>query len=253
MQSLEICGQNFIDANCSLVVSSGDATKGNIYDQRPLTQHASVGSADGSSHVLTVTFKDRDGATITRAIDRLILLNCNLSRFSAEYWDGSAWQTITESVFGAGTENASENVRIAIATPISTTMLRLTMTHTFGDDDQKLIGELKACALVTAVRHLVSVDREDWDDGGSFRLQGGSLVTYINVSKFEGRVEMDQVTLATYLLVAPLIQARSWMTWLLYYDFHLAHTFEVKATSSLKEKWDKKTQLVSLSLDVKER
>jgi len=253
VKSLIVLGENFVNAQDTFTVSSGDATKARLYDQKQSTQWASVGSADAVTETIQIDFKDRAGAAVSRTFDRLIFLNTNLARGYVEYWNGAAWVQIAESLFTAGSPNASANLYIEMAASVSSLKVRITITHTIAAVAEKTIGEFKVCLFKVLVRHLVSFDREPWTDGGDFRLDGGGLVVFRNVTKVEASVSMGQVTQASYLILEPMVNQRQWMTWILWSDFALADTFEVVATSTLRENLDRKQYLYDLSFEVKER
>lgn len=252
MRSLEIFGENFVNSNNTYTVSLGDALKTKVYDQKPATQWITTGSAEGTPETFLIEFKTATGTDATRIIDRLVLLNCNLAQFYAEYWNGAAWVTIAESVFNGGSPNANANVLIEIATPISTQKIRLTMSNTIGAVAEKKIGEIKACLFTLSVRHQVEINRKDWDDGNAYRLRGGGLVNFRTVSKFEAGVRILQLTLTNYEIVMPLVRERTRMTWVFYKDFRVADTYELAATSPLEERLDRKMYLYDLGFDVKE-
>lgn len=249
MKSLIMCGENFINANNTYAVSSGTGAA-YLYDQKPLTQYVSSGSTDGYSETVEITFNDTSGVALSRTIDRLIFLNCNLAQFYADYWDGAAWQTIAESVF---TTNTSANVYVEIATPIATTKLRITATHTIVAGQEKKIGEFKACLFMLLVRHLVSISRKDWNNGQKMRLQGGGLISYNDLSKFEADVIIDSMSLANYEIIISALRTRLWTTWILWSDFRLADVYEVKATSAVKEQLNRKTYRYTISFQASER
>ncbi len=250
MQSLVVCGENFINTNCTLAVSSGDTYKERLRDNKRALQWPTVGSTEGVAATVQVDFKNRTGSAVSRTFNRIILLNHNLKNFYIEYWDGAAWQSVAESVF---TTNTATDNYIVLAASISTTKLRLTATNTIGAVAEKLIGEFMACLFVAAVRHIVTLDRADWDDGGDYRLDDGTLVTYMRTTKFEAKVSLEQMSQATYLLVEPLIRTRASMVWVLHYDFSAADIFHVVATSQPETSLDPKMELYKISFQVKER
>lgn len=252
MRSLILLSENYVNDLCTFTVTSGESFKSRLYDKLRDPQYTTVGSTDGATEQVTIEFVDRGGNAIARSIDRLFLQNTNLSRFYFDYWNGTTWVQIAESVFGAGTENDDEDVLIEMAAPVSTTKIRLTATHTIGAAAQKLIGEIRACLYLLLLRHQVSIEREDWDDGGSYRLQGGALVTFLNVRKFDAGVEFMQVTLASYEILVPLLEQRAAMTWILWQDFRPADVFEVAAKAAPKVTLDKKMQLYDISCPVGE-
>ena len=250
MKSLIVCGENFANDQSTWTVSKGDAIKARLYDQRRDTRWGTTGSAEGVTETIQVDFKDRLGTAISRTFDRLILRNHNLKNFSIDYWNGSAWISITESVF---TVNADVDTYVEIVTPISATKIRLNSSNTIGAVADKLVGELKCCLFSVLVRHIVSLKRKNWDDGGSYRLQGGHAVSFHNLAKLDVDVIMDQVSLANYEILEPLITARSWMTWIFYQDFRLADIYEVVSMGPLSEVLDRKMSLYTLEFKAAER
>lgn len=252
IKSLLILGENFINSQNTYTASSGAATA-NLYDQDQDTVWASSGSSEGATETIEVAFLSRQGVAVSRTIDRIILLNTNLSKFYFESWNGSAWVSIAESVHGTGTENADASVYVEIVTPIATTKIRLTATNTISAVAEKSVGEMKACLLMSTFRHRASLERSDWDDGQAYRLQGGSLVSFQNTQRFEASAKLYEMSLASYELIRAAIYDRAWMTWVLWEDFRRADIYEVMATEKPTEIMDRKTSLYELSFRVRER
>lgn len=249
MQSLVVCGQNFIDANCTLTVTSGDTYKARLCDNKRATRYGSSGSSEGADVVVQVDFKDRVGVATSRTFDRLILLNHNLKDFYIEYWTGSAWSTIAESVF---TTNTATDNYIVMAASVTTTKIRLTASNTIGAVAEKLIGELMACLFAVAVRHVVVLERSDWDDGVDYRTDDGSLVNYMRFTKLEAKASLQQMSLATYAILEPLVRERAAMVWILHYDFRAADVYHLLASAQPQVILDKKMELFTMSFPVKE-
>jgi len=252
MKSLIILGENFVNDQNTYTVSSGDAFKSKIYDQKQSTQWITSGSAEGNIETLQVDFKDRIGDAVDRAIDRLILLNCNLAKFKIEYLSGGVWTSIAEADFTT-TPNTTKDVYIEIANPITTQSLLLTATNTLLAEAEKKIGEFKACLFITDLRHRVSFNRRDWDNADSYRLQGGALVSITNVSKVEASVQIIELNLINYELIVDLISNREWMTWVLYEDFRRADIYEFKTSTPLTQNLDRRMQHYTVGFSVKER
>ncbi len=252
MNALDILGENHVNDQNDYTLGSGGPAA-NLYDQDPETVCESSGSSEGAAWTVLVEFNDRVGDAVARTIDRIILLGCNLSKFYFEYWSGSAWVTISESVHEAGTENADADIYIEMAAPVSTTKLRLTATNTIGAVAEKQVGELKACLFMAEIAARSSIERQDWDDGDSYRLQGGALVSFQNVQKVEADVKLIDLSVTIYNAIIDAIRDRAWMTWVLWNDFQPADVFEVLATSRPNEILDRKTALYSLDFKVKER
>ena len=252
MRNLIILGENFVNDQNTYTVSSGDGQKGYIYDQKRITQWESTASAEGNSETIQIDFKDRVGDVATRTIDRLIFLNCNLAKFKVEYWTGAAWALISESNFTV-IPNTTTEVYIEMAASVSTQKLLITMTNTIGAVADKAIGEFKACLHIVELTNKVNFQRSDWDNGGAFRLHGGSLVSFKDVSKVEASVTLNQVPLATFNLLEPLVKDRSWMTWVLFEDFRRADIYEFKAVTPLKVTFDFTISRYTMSFGVAER
>ncbi len=251
MKSIIVCGENFINDQNTYTLANGSGAA-YLYDQKPATQCLSSGSSEGATWTATIQFKDRAGDAVSRTFDRLILLNHNLSQFYLEYYDGT-WHTIAESVFNGGAPNTDTDLYIEIATPVTGTQLRLTATNTIGAVAEKLVGELKACLYVSNIRHLVTFERADWDDGADYRLQGGGLVTFMQVKKVEGSIGIKDMSDTTWQLIKAILASRLWMTIILYADFDEAEIYEFKATDQPAIKFDRKAQLYEVSFKVKER
>lgn len=257
MQSLIVCGENFVNQNAVLTLSSGDAYKARLFDNDRGTRCPSIGSSEGASWTVEINFADRRGAGVSRTFDRLVILNHNLKNFYFEYWDAALlmWTGIGGTFYTAGNlgDNAATDNYFVLDAPISSTAIRLTATNTIGAVAEKLVGEIMCCAYVTDVRHIVTIERNDWDDGGNYRLDSGALVTFMRSTRFESKVSMDQVTLATYTLLEPLLRERQPMVWILHSDFRAADVFSVVATSQPQTTLDAKMELYSIGVEVKGR
>lgn len=251
MISLMVLGENFVNQYNTYTLTNGGGAA-YLYDQKPDTQAYSTGSSEGASWQVLIEFFNRGGIATSREIDSIIMLGHNLARFKWEYWTGSAWTTISESDFTT-VANTKANNYIAMAASVTTQKLRLTATNTLTATAEKVLGEVKACLGVSAIRHLVTISRKDWDDGGSFRLVGGNLVSFHNVRKFEADVTIVQLTKTTYDLIIDLLRTRAWMTWVLWSDFDEADIYEVACADNPKEVLDRKMQLFTLTFPVRER
>jgi len=252
MNALEILTQSYIDANSGITLGTGSGSS-YLYDQRPSTQYVSAGSADGTEEAITIIFKNRSGTETSRTFDRIVLQNINLARFSCEYWNGSAWVSISESVYGAGNPNADSNLYIEIATPISATRLRLLATHTIVAGQEKKVGEFKACLFVSTVRHLVRFSPEWWSDGASDRLQGGQLFAWRNVEKLEGSLTLEQVSKTTHDAIVTYLRESYIVTLVLWDDFENGDIYEVRVQpGSYGETLDRKLRRYSMTMRVQQ-
>lgn len=252
MKDLIICGENFVNDQNTYTVSSGDSSKDKVYDQKPNTKWETSGSAEGNSETFQCDFYNRVGTAVQRTFDRIILLNCNLAKFKIERWDGAAWQNISEADFTV-TPNGDANVYIEMAASVTTYKIKITATNTIGAAAEKNIGELKACLFIVELANKVDFARHDWSNAKSYRLYGGPLVTFTDVSKVEATVKFSQVTITNYELLKDKIRDREWMTWVLYEDFRRADIYEFKAITDWQESFNHVIERYDLTFDVGER
>lgn len=252
MNSLELLTRNYVDANCGISLSSGTGAS-YLYDGIPSSRSSSSGSADGTTETIDVEFKDKAGTVVSRTFDRLVLLNINLARFYVQYWSAGAWVTIAESVFGAGSENAEANVYVEMATPVSSTKMRIVATHTIIAGEEKRIGEFKVAALISVVRHVVAIDQSTWSDGDSRRLDNGKLFAWSTVRKLDLSVRMDSVSKTTFDAIIDYLRESGPMVWVFWDDYEPADIYDVRVDpGSLRYSLDRKVRRYSLSMSVKE-
>lgn len=249
MNSLQVLSENYISINKIIIYSSG---AGDINNQNPDAQWVSSGSSEGDTQTIEITLLDLVANNVSRTFDRIVFLNCNLAQFYVQYWTGSTWATITEADYSV-TPNAATDLYIEVAAAKTSTKIKIVMTNTIGAVAEKRIGEFKICSYITAIRHKVAADVVPWQNAFEFRLQGGALVTYTDLQKWEASMTIDQVSQATYAVIISYLRLRSWMTWVLHDDFNVAHIYEVKATSPVTEKVDRKMYLYNLKFKVKAR
>ena len=185
----KIYSKNFLTGDCIIEVTSGDTLKSYLYDQKKTPQWQSSGETSESgaySCQITIDFMTDSYSpySINRTFDTLILVNTNLKKFKLQYWNGSTFVDITETIT---TNNASDFVIIDFSTaPVSSEKVRLCMDSTFSPAGQeKKIGELWIMDYkFTLTNLLIGYDRQDWVKEGKYRLADGTLETWEEVSKF---------------------------------------------------------------------
>jgi hypothetical protein len=126
---------NRVEAQQSITVSSGDASKANIYDRNQDTKWLSVGSNDTTAETVEIVFVS------AVSIDRLSILNHNLKDFNVQYWNGAAYADFSTPV--VETANIAANSFYQFNS-VSTTKIKLTATKTIVANAQKYVGELLA-------------------------------------------------------------------------------------------------------------
>ena len=146
-----ILSANWIStAPASIVsVSSGASSIALIVDRDKNSQWSSSGA---NSDATTVTMQINFNATKT--FDSFILINHNLKSYTVDYWNGSQWLAFITATADASQSlplNASKygNLPGALATfsPVTTTMIILTITGTQTANQEKAIGEMIAATV----------------------------------------------------------------------------------------------------------
>jgi len=125
-------------------VSTGGATRDNLRDRKRYTRWESVGSLDGTTETITITFEE------AKTMSRLLLVRHNWKAFDVQYWNGSAWTHFAAVVTKEGTQaNITETVNAKATsyyefTPVSAERLRIQVTTTMVVDAQKYAYEVIA-------------------------------------------------------------------------------------------------------------
>jgi len=249
MNGIKVFGENFVNGDCGYTFSSGDSGQAYLYDQNQATKWTSSGSNDTTEESIIVIFKNWQGEEVNRTFDRIILLETNFAQMAADYWDGSAWQVITE----AGITLAADHKLVEIASAITASRFRLRCTTVQSGTD-KALGELKVCAAVLdSPRWESSFSRRDEKKGDSYRLAEGSLVSWKEWTKVEGTLSLDSVARADMELLLPFMKTAAFLTLVLHDDFDLADCYEFAVSSAPRLQLDRKTELYDLSMELAER
>ena len=250
MNALKILGENFVSADCSFTFASGSALEEYLYDQKQNTLWLSSGSSDAVEESIIVVFKNWQGAEVSRTFDRILLLNTNFKAITAQYWDGAAWQAISEATLTL----AVDNKIIEIVTPLYASRFRIKCTTTQVANQEKSLGELKVCANVLELSsEKTRFQRNDDQKAGAFRLAGGSLVSWKEWTKFKGSLSIENLTLADKNLILPYAQSGGFITLVFYDDFDLTEVYEVSITDAPRFSVDRKMGLFSMDLTVEEK
>ena len=185
----KIYGKNYLNENCDLVVTSGNSTKQYLYDQLKTPQWSSVGeTVENGTYPcqITISFMT-DGYSpfsTNRTFDTLALVNINLKKFKLQYWNGSAFVDINETIKTANADTDIVFIDFSSA-PVASEKIRLCMDSTIVPGQEKKIGELWVMDYkFTLTNILIGYDRKDWVKEGKYRLASGKLETWQEVSKF---------------------------------------------------------------------
>ena len=252
MNAIRLYGENFINADCGYTFLSGSTLESYLYDQKPASQWSSSGSDDTTEETIEIVFKNWQGAEVTRTIDTLILLNHNIKSGGADSWSGTAWVEIASAAIS---DNDEDNLIIDLSASVSTSRIRFRLNTTMVENAEKVIGEVKACLNIFdgSQLWLSSFARSDVQQAGSYNLAGGSLVQWREYARLNGALDLYDVSKTNRDTLFPYFTANGWLTIALYYDHDPSAVYEVAIVSAPNEMIDRKTELYSLSMEVKER
>lgn len=151
MPEPKIFTRSYVDSECDITVSSGSANKHKLYDRDNASQWITSGeNSDATESSIEVAFKQA-GATVSREIDRIILVNHNLEDPIAEYWDGDSWEA-----FDSETDLTDGTCTVFTHAAVETERIRIRNSQTITANAEKAVGELIACAV-----QFESADNED--------------------------------------------------------------------------------------------
>ena len=249
MNGIKVFGENFVNGDCAYAFSSGDSGQAYLYDQKQATKWTSSGSSASTEESIAITFKNWQGEEVNRTFDRIILLETNFALMGADYWDGSAWQAISEAALTL----AAEHKIIEIASPITASRFRLRCT-TVQSGTEKYLGELKVCeSVLDAPRWESSFSRRDDKKGDSYRLAEGDLVSWKEWTKVEGTLSLSSVARADLDEIIPYMKTATFLTLVLHDDFDLSDCYEFAVSSAPRVQLDRKTELYDVNMELAER
>jgi hypothetical protein len=181
---MQFLSKNYINVDDTVNVSSNDGLKGNAYDRLATTYWASTGeTAEGGTYPTYYEVIFYEGSsTINRVIDTLVLQYINLKAFKIQYWNGAAYADFTGGVF---TVNAAASLRIKLATPVTTSKIKIIMDSTIVAGQEKSIGEFWACLQTLDINFRSSRSQNDYLLGANYRLADAVLETWFLASKKE--------------------------------------------------------------------
>lgn len=190
--------RNFLNVNCDITVSSGDAFKHRLYDKDKNSTWVTSGeNSDATESSVIVVFKEGEDE-LERTIDTVILLNHNLEDPILEYWNGSAWTSLDSE-----TDLTSGVATVMEFNAVVTSRIRVRNSQTITTNQEKFIGELIACAvqlefandLNELAAYDVSVAQKSFEimlgDGSTHRTTVKHSPN--RSSKFQTRIRVDYV------------------------------------------------------------
>ncbi|MDD2773388.1 MAG: hypothetical protein PHP45_06800 [Elusimicrobiales bacterium] len=258
--AIQIFGQNRLDKYCVLSATSGVALLPNIYDQKPDTVwQSSGGNSDTVVQNVDISFKTAAGISVSQDFDTVILLNHNLKLTTAMLSpDGTNWDYITGWVPTFTAPNIISSLPYPQHTPSydftgGVPYFRLHMFSTQTANQEKSIGELKFVKSIATLNVLSDWKRKDAVKSGFMRMSDGSAVAWQDWQKVEGTLSLQNVSLVDKQAILAAIAANDFLTFAFFYNFDPTEIFEFRVVEPPQIGFDRKSQLYSLDLSLKER
>lgn len=248
MNAIELYGENRV-ALSTLTGSSGTLSLGSLIDQKPSTKWQSVGSSDAIDEWLVAQFLDKSGLPTLRQFDRLILLNTNIKSGYAAYYNGSAWANINDTVTG---DLAKPN-KIFSFSPVSGYSLKFWFETTQTPNQQKYLGELKACKHILTLNALTNFERSGESKRGDYRVANGDLVKWSEWEKFGGTLRIQNLSQAQRDAIRQAVVDYDFLTFVFNDDPDNMEVYEVSVSTPMAERLNRRIGLYELELALKER
>ena len=257
--AIQIFGQNQFCAWDTVTASTGQALVANLNDESRDSVWRSSGSNDSTTETLTIAFMDAAGNAVSRSFDSIILQNTNVSAVRAMVQDAQGIQTVIQSLqrrlMGQSQLPGAVTCSDAIISPGTITCVQITLyfdaTQTANQD--KYIGELRLVQSVAQPSVLSAWKRKDADKSGNTRLADGHLLAWREWQRCEGTLTLQNLGKSDHDAIIAAIAAYDWLTIAFCYSFDPTQIFELRVTEPPTESFDRKAQLYSLELALKER
>jgi len=252
MTPMEVYSENFLHPQCSVAASSGASGIALLYDQKPATAWASVGSSDSVTETLSISFRNSAGQVVSRSFDTIMLLNHNVKALTAQYLDGSGVeQVIAEAAI---TDSQTLDLFIDMTAPVTGSSLMLNLSATQIINREKSIGELKVCKrILTLGNAKATFERRDQSKQGYYYTANGNLVAWKEYIKRAGTLTLEELTLADRNTLLAAVEAYDFLTLVFHRDFYAREVFEFAVIAPVTEKLDRLSGRYMVSLEVAER
>jgi hypothetical protein len=229
IKPVEICTQNALDKYSTLLISSGEVDRNNLFDNDSSTLWQSEIASDEQTETITVEFRDLNQNDITQDIDRLILQNTNIKYLTAQAvsLDQSVYDIITTQAQDMqGRDVIIDFTPLAPGQFAHKIILFLHTTQT--PDEKKQIGELKFCKKITTLSDaLVNLARNDETDSGHFRTTDGRLFCWRDWNKFAAELSLSNVNTEKKSTIEQIYEQNDFIT-LIHFNDENTKTIEAE-------------------------
>lgn len=169
--------KNYVNGDCTVAVSSGEAYKHRAYDMTRASKWTSLGTTDGATETYKVTFKE--GGTLTsRTLGVLAFLGINWKRFKVEYSidGGATFPSIFTGCDYTAADFSGTDLLVALPAELTVDAILITITTVQNASLQveKELADLVAAALMfQPSKSFVSYDPSPEDNIKTVRLHSG--------------------------------------------------------------------------------
>nr|BDD45349.1 hypothetical protein 25 [Elusimicrobiota bacterium] len=253
MADILFLSKNYLNADCTVNVSSNDSSKLYAYDQKRNTLWRSSGETDEDndySCFYEVEFYNGSDP-VSRTVDTFVLQNINLKKFKIQYYNGGGYVDIP----GAGfINNASASLKIKLSSSITTSKIRLAMDSTIIAGQEKKIGEFWIMQEKLELKEVkTSRNRADHSESGHYYLASGKLETWNIFDKYNATWTIDFVDDSVYYLLKDIYDAHEEFTFYPDYERNTNEIYLVQWTGNWRSTDNPKIQRHSVTMELKEQ
>jgi len=186
--------RNWVDSQSIFSLSHG-GNSSYLYDRGETLLYTTSGAnSDATTSSIYVYFYE-GVIQKNRIIDAIFLKNYNWKNWSASWWNGSSWPTITSD------SNDTNTSRYIGVSPVTTNAVRFDITSTKTANQEKSIGEIVVCQLLSVAGNndFSSYDPK-WRERTKEIVLGDGAIHRVNVKDSAGRLcKYEAATKFTYL------------------------------------------------------
>jgi len=254
--AMKIFLPNSVDANTEISVSSGGDTAKFIADGKRDTYWESVGEdSDAIVSTIELAFKNDVGGIVAHDYDHIAMLNTNWKQGGGEIIDmnNNFWyMTSLGAFFNNDTDFLLDMNRVLIPSRIPKKIILLPQ-FTKNINEEKKIGEIMILKLVLELNALTQFNRQDDAKEGHFRTHNGPLIKWTEFTKFGGELTIQNLTQEQRDTLQEALTDNEFLTYAFYSDYDPTAIYTMALASRPVEVFERKTQLFTLTLNLKQK
>ena len=202
-------------------------------------------SADLPAEIV-LFFSDKYGNIVSRQIDTLYLKQTNIVNMTVQYDNNG---TYTDLFVLAN--NTADDVLIKAENTVNTTSLKITIPTT-GNPATIALGAIGTTQYLLDLWALTSADYNYDCGAGNYRTMSGRLIHYGEYFKWQSKIKIENLPKAQFDLLQNEISQSQRLTVIPFKDLELSAIYDCFVNPELSFEVDRKTELYSTTLEVKE-